>query len=211
MKRKGVVEYGPRAYDLFMWPMELLWFGRWRRRVLSEVRGNVLDIGSGTGTNFKYYPKTVKCVTVIDPSEANLRRLQERAGDNGWGSDGGRCLKIVIGVGERLPFRSGSFDYVVSTLILCSVEDPAKVISEGVRVLKRGGRFVFIEHQRPRMGVQGVLFDAVTPAWRRMSGCNLNRRTEEEIIRNSGLRKVDTKRWGVLTGYPFLAAVFEKV
>jgi len=211
MKGKGVVEYSPRVYDIFMWPMELVWFGRWRKRVLSGVRGDVLDVGSGTGTNFKYYPEAVKCVTVIDPSEANLRRLKERADEFGWGADGGRCLKTVVGVGEKLPFRTGSFDFVVSTLILCSVKDPSKVISEGVRVLKKGGRMIFVEHQRPRMGVQGFLFDMATPPWRKLSGCNLNRRTEEEIMRNRGLRRVDQNRWGIIAGYPFLAAVFEKI
>ncbi|MGA1873364.1 MAG: class I SAM-dependent methyltransferase [Thermoplasmatota archaeon] len=204
------VDKQPWTYDIVLSPMELLWFGRRRRYLLSGLDGHVLDIGSGTGINLKYYPKSVDCVTVIDPSHENIRYLHRKARGKGWGAEEGRCLRSRIGVGEELPFRSGSFDNVVSTLILCTVEDPGKVISEGIRVLKRGGMFVFMEHQLPRWKPQALLFNAVAPIWRAPSGCNLNRHTEQEVLRRKELRRISSSRWGPLLGYPFFSGLFEK-
>jgi ubiquinone/menaquinone biosynthesis C-methylase UbiE len=211
MSRKGAAEIRPWTYDLFMWSMELAWFGKWRKRILQQVRGDVLDIGSGTGTNFKFYPDTINCVSVIDPSKRNLEYLKKRAAARGWSDESGKCLKTFIGIGEELPFGSGAFDFVVSTLILCSVQDPSKVISEGTRVLKRGGRFIFIEHQIPQKGPQGSLFNFVTPGWRMLSGCNLNRHTEMEIGKCDQLEEVHIERKGPILGYPFFIGVYEKI
>ena len=210
MSRARAVDKQPWTYDAVLAPMELLWFGRRRRKVLSDLAGNVLDIGSGTGINLKYYPASVECVTVIDPSATNIEYLRRKAEGGGWGVEGGRCLRSEVGVGEELPFGPDSFDNVVSTLILCTVEDPARVISEGIRVLKKGGSFIFIEHQLPRMTPQAFLFNALTPVWRAPSGCNLNRHTEEEILKRKELKNILSERWGPILGYPFYAAVFEK-
>jgi ubiquinone/menaquinone biosynthesis C-methylase UbiE len=188
--------------------MELAWFGKWRKKMLSGLRGEVLDIGSGTGTNLKYYPDEVDCVTVLDPNEKNISYLEKKA--EGWGYGNGRCLRTEVGYGEDIPFRSGSFDHVVSTLILCTVDDPGKVISEGVRVLKKGGTFTFIEHQLPRKRPQALLFDAMAPVWRAPSGCNLNRETESMIRSQSRLKEIESFRGGPLLGYPFFIGTYKK-
>ncbi|MGA1865938.1 MAG: class I SAM-dependent methyltransferase [Thermoplasmatota archaeon] len=210
MTRTYTIDRQPRTYDIFLAPMETIWFGRRRRKLLSGLKGRVLDIGSGTGVNLGYYPESVECVTVIDPSHDNIRYLHRKARSGGWGVEGGRCLRSRIGVGEKLPFRSNYFDNVVSTLILCTVEDPAVVISEGIRVLKKGGKFIFIEHQLPKMRPQAFLFNALTPLWRAPSGCNLNRNTEDEIWKRRELRKSYSEIWGPVLGYPFFAGVFER-
>jgi ubiquinone/menaquinone biosynthesis C-methylase UbiE len=210
MKRKRAVDKQPWTYDLVVSPMELMWFGRRRRALLSGLSGHVLDIGSGTGTNLKYYPESVDCVTVLDPSHENIRYLHRKAKGKGWGTENGKCLRSRIGVGEDLPFRSDRFDNVVSTLILCTVDDPVQVISEGIRVLKRGGRFIFMEHQMPRSRPQAFLFNAVAPIWRAPSGCNLNRHTEVEVLKRKELGMISSEKWGPVLGYPFFSGVFEK-
>jgi len=211
MSRTRAVDKQPWTYDLVLSPMELMWFGRRRKELFSGLSGHVLDIGSGTGINLKYYPDSVDCVTVIDPSHENINYLRRKAEGKGWGVENGRCLRSTIGVGEKLPFRSGSFDHVVSTLILCTVQDPVRVISEGVRVLKKGGKFIFMEHQLPRMKAQAVLFNAFAPLWRAPSGCNLNRHTEEEVLGRKELRMISSSKWGFLLGYPFFSGTFERV
>ncbi|MBN1538745.1 MAG: class I SAM-dependent methyltransferase [Candidatus Thermoplasmatota archaeon] len=210
MTRIYSIDRQPRTYDIVLTPMEAIWFGRRRRKLLSGLKGHVLDIGSGTGANLGYYPETVECVTVIDPSHDNIRYLKRKARGGGWGVEGGRCLRSRLGFGEKLPFRSNSFDNVVSTLILCTVEDPSAVISEGVRVLKKGGKFIFIEHQLPRLWPQALLFKALTPLWRAPSGCNLNRHTEDEIRKRREIRNSYFERWGPVLGYPFFAGVYER-
>lgn len=201
-------EKSPAFYDAFLAPMELIWFSRWRKRMLSGLKGEVLDIGSGTGVNLRYYPESVDCVTVLDPNETNIRYLLRKSSGSGWGSD--RCLKTKIGVGEKLPFRSGKFDAVVSTLILCTVEEPEKVVSEAVRVLRRGGKLVLIEHQLPRLAPQKFLFKTLAPIWRAPSGCNLNRYTARMIKKRKDLNTLTEEFRGPILGFPFYLGVYEK-
>ncbi len=200
---------GPRGYDIFLAPMEIAWFAKWRREMLSSLTGEVLDIGSGTGTNLKYYPESVNCVTVLDPNHENISYLKRKA--EGWGyGDNGRCLRTKEGYGEKLPFEDEKFDSVVSTLILCTVDDPVSVIMEGVRVLKKGGRFVFIEHQLPINKPQAFMFDKISPIWHAPSGCNLNRNTEQNIRSMDDLVEIESFRGGPVLGYPFFIGSFEK-
>lgn len=201
-------ELRPRNYDRFLAPMEFMWFAKWRRRILKDLSGVILDIGSGTGINMEYYSNDVDCVTVVDPSEENLSYLRKKA--SSWGFGDQRCLKTHKGYGEDLPFSEGEFDNVVSTLILCSVKDPQMVVKEGARVLKKGGSFIFMEHQLPRMIPQALMFRMVTPLWKAPSGCHLNRRTEEMVDSMEGLQKVDSFRGGPMLGFPFYIARYVK-
>ncbi|MFO8050647.1 MAG: class I SAM-dependent methyltransferase [Thermoplasmatota archaeon] len=200
-----ISDKNPAFYDAFLAPMELVWFSRWRRSILSSLSGHVLDIGSGTGVNLRHYPEKVDCVTVLDPNHANISYLRRKAAGSSK-----RCLRTRIGRGEQLPFGSGTFDGVVSTLILCTVEDPRKVVSEAVRVLKTGGKLIFMEHQLPRLAPQAFLFDKVTPLWKAPSRCHLNRETESLIDSVDGLKSIYVRRKGPLLGYPFLLKICEK-
>ncbi|MFW3146457.1 MAG: class I SAM-dependent methyltransferase [Thermoplasmatota archaeon] len=210
MGKGKAIDSSPLIYDLVLAPMELVWFSRWRRRMLFGLKGEVLDIGSGTGANLRHYPHSVDCVTVLDPSTHNISYLKRKAGGGGWGERGGRCLKAEVGVGEKLPFPSKSFDAVVSTLILCTVDDPGKVVSEGIRVLKRGGKFIFIEHQLPRWKPQALLFNAFTPIWEKPSGCRLNRETGELVRSRKELFEELSMIKGPVLGYPFFLGEYRK-
>lgn len=113
---------------------------RWHKRALfADLAGTVVEIGPGTGVNLAYLPRDI-ALTAIEPSLAMRRYLAERA------TELGRSLTLLDGTAERIPLPTASVDAVVCTLVLCSVADPAATLAEVRRVLKPGGRFLFIEH-----------------------------------------------------------------
>jgi ubiquinone/menaquinone biosynthesis C-methylase UbiE len=113
-----------------------------RRELLVQAHGRVLEIGGGTGANLPFYGEAVSSLTVTEPEEAMARRLERHANDQS------RPIELVRASAENLPFEDGSFDFVVSTLVLCSVEDQPRALRELRRVLKPDGRLLFIEHVR---------------------------------------------------------------
>src|SRR5919198_848278 len=113
-----------------------------RRALLADADGRVLEVGAGTGANIEHYPATVEEIVFTEPEEPMARRLEEKRRSAGrWGS-------VVRAPAEQLPFADGSFDTVVCTLVLCTVKDPARALSEIERVLRPGGKLLFLEHVR---------------------------------------------------------------
>jgi SAM-dependent methyltransferase len=147
--------------------------GRQRARLLRRASGRVIEVGAGPGANFAHYPGAVTDVLAVEPEPA-LHRLAGRAAERAqipvW---------VVDGVAERLPARSGAFDTAVSTLVLCTVPDPAVALAELHRVLRPGGRLLFWEHVRAEgaalAGVQRALDATVWP--RLGGGCHVHRDT----------------------------------
>jgi SAM-dependent methyltransferase len=122
---------------------------RYRRELLAHAGGDVLEIGFGTGLNLPHYPAHVRTITAVDPN-AGMHRLAR-----------GRVRRSGIEVhqrvlsGERLPFGEHAFDCVVSTFTLCSIEGVTQALGEVYRVLRPGGRFLFLEHGlSPEPGVR---------------------------------------------------------
>ena len=113
-----------------------------RQNLLTEATGRVLEIGAGTGTNIPLYNGTIESLVVTEPEPAMLRRLERIA----------RAQETVPPVlrapAEDLPFEDDSFDTVVSTLVLCGVDDQVRALHEARRVLRPGGRLLFLEHVR---------------------------------------------------------------
>src|SRR3970040_126609 len=130
-----------------------------RRRTLSGVHGDVLELGVGVGTNGGYLPEGVNYVA-IEPDPYMIERAQRHA------SEQGREVDIRQAPAEELPFADDSFDTVVTTLTLCSVQDLQSSCADGRLVLRPGGEFRFWEHVRPEGRVSGKLADLMTPAWR---------------------------------------------
>ena len=113
-----------------------------RRGLLADAAGRVLEIGAGTGANLSLYGDTVEQLVVTEPQTAMLRRLQRAAHEHRPDA------QVLQAPAEDLPFAADSFDTVVSTLVLCGVDDQARALSEARRVLRPGGRLLFLEHVR---------------------------------------------------------------
>jgi SAM-dependent methyltransferase len=151
-------------------------FGAHRAEVLQYARGRVLEIGSGTGFNLAHYPADVEEIVITEPSRGMLRRAQRRAAELG------RPVQAVRAAAEELPFEDASFDTVVSTLVLCSVRDQDRALAEVRRVLKPGGRFLFVEHVRAEDPRRARWQDRLERPWRVVAmGCHPNRATLERI------------------------------
>lgn len=165
------------VYEAFAGLQDRRGLRRQRRRVGEAATGEVLEVGVGTGRNLPYYTEAHRVVG-IDPSERMLGVATRKLGT-------APCpVELVTARGEDLPFPGAHFDTVVVTLTLCSIPDPAAFLVESQRVLRSGGKLVFLEHERsPRHGI-AALQDLATPAWSRISGgCRLNRPTTATIRR----------------------------
>jgi ubiquinone/menaquinone biosynthesis C-methylase UbiE len=161
-------------YDNCMRPLERRFFEARRRRLIPQAVGDVLEIGGGTGANLPFYG-AVTSLVFTDPDPAMLRIAMTKP------RPPQPAVTFLEATAEALPFPAASFDTVVTTLVLCSVRDPIQALAEIRRVLRPGGRFLALEHIRPR-GWLGYLADALTPLQKRLAaGCHLNRQTHRDI------------------------------
>ncbi|WP_337191053.1 class I SAM-dependent methyltransferase [Qipengyuania vulgaris] len=135
------------------------------------AEGRVFELGCGGGLNQALYDSTrVTGFAGIDPHARLLENARERAGAVGWDYD------IREGFGEEIPFPDSSFDTAVCTYTLCSVGDPAKVLSELRRILKPQGRLLFLEHGRAPDAEIARLQERIEPLWKPLAGgCHLTR------------------------------------
>ena len=147
-----------------------------KRGLLSGLSGDILEIGPGAGPNLRYYAKDARWVGV-EPNPYMVPYLRNAA------AQAGLKIEIRSGRAEELPAEDQSVDSIVSTLVLCSVGDAARVLREIVRVLKPGGRFVFIEHVAAPEGTRLRRVQRfVRPIWRRIAdGCHPDRETGAAI------------------------------
>ncbi|QDE65689.1 methyltransferase type 11 [Myxococcus xanthus] len=164
------------AYDAVMTPLGWLGLTAARRKLVRGLSGHVLEVGTGTGLALPGYPDTVTAVTAIDVDEAALARAQRRRPN----------ARLLYASVESLPFPAASFDAVVSSLVFCSVEAPARALAEIFRVLRPGGALRMLEHVRAPSPALATVQDLLTPAWIRVSGgCRLNRDTFD-LVRRAG-------------------------
>ena len=165
------MDLGTLGYDAFMFYFEKRGLDKLRKKILSDVHGDVLELGPGTGVNLKYYDKSsINSLTYLDIQFK--KSLEEKAKRI--------CPKIqmVEGDAQKLHFEDKSFDSVVFTLVFCSVGDVIEGLNEVKRVLKDDGKIYFIEHVEPEGGWMKKLFNKANPSWKSFTGgCNLNRDT----------------------------------
>lgn len=169
-----------------------------RERLLGTARGRVLEIGAGTGANLPFYGDGVDAITAAEPEAPMARRLEHRVRDLR------RRVEVVEAPAERLPFADAEFDTVVSTLVLCTVSDLAGALKEIRRVLKPGGRLLFIEHVRSDEPRVAAWQDRLNGLNRIVAhGCNCNRSTVESI-RAAGFRITSLERGELAKAPPFV-------
>jgi ubiquinone/menaquinone biosynthesis C-methylase UbiE len=161
-------------YDLAGRRVERSELGERRHALVAELEGDVLEIGAGTGLNLQHYERASR-VVAVEPDPSMAGRLRKRA------PEAAVPVEVVAGTAESLPFEDESFETVVVTFVLCSVEDPPAALAEVRRVLAPGGRLVLLEHVRGE-GRLARWQDRLTPLHRKVAGnCNLNRRTRDEV------------------------------
>jgi SAM-dependent methyltransferase len=181
---------GPILYDPFLWLGERLGMAALRHELLADARGAVLEIGVGTGLNLPHYPAGLDLLVLAEPGE----RMAERI-------DLGRApadvdARLVRAPAEELPFPTGSFDTVVSTLVLCTVADPRRALSEVARVLRPGGQLLFLEHVRADAGWRRRLQGRSARAWAAFAdGCQCDRPTLRTIEDAMRIESVSRARW----------------
>ncbi len=179
-----------RAYDCVLSRHEAYVAER-KRPLLGKLHGTVLEIGPGTGPNLAYYRQGTRWIG-LEPNRYMHARLRDRARRFGI------TVELHVAPAEKIGLEDASVDAVVSTLVLCSVENPQAVLREIRRVLRPQGRFVFLEHVAAPPGtalrrVQGL----ARPLWRWFAcGCTLDRDLEE-ALRKSGFSAVELERFRV--------------
>lgn len=147
-----------------------------RRDALSGASGRTIDIGAGTGLNLELYPDSVTELVLAEPDEHMLKRLRPKLGGNG------RAVEAAQAPAERLPFDDDSFDTAVFTLVLCTVPDPKAALAEAARVLRPGGKLLFVEHVRSHNPSLARWQDRLEGPWRLLGdGCHCNRDTVATI------------------------------
>jgi ubiquinone/menaquinone biosynthesis C-methylase UbiE len=164
------------VYNHVLWTGELAGMRSRRRDLLVLARGRTLELGSGTGLNLRHYPEELDELILAEPAAPMRKRLEKAVRRSG------RSATILDAVAERIPVDDGWVDTVVSTLVLCTVDDPVAVLDEIKRVLRPGGSLLFLEHVRAESAWLAAWQDRLETPWRRFAeGCRCNRATVELI------------------------------
>lgn len=153
-------------YDKFMAPLEKRKLIAIRKQLLPKASGDVLELGAGTGVNFKYYnADTINSFTVVDKitNEVAANRAPKRTSFV-------KCDAIAM------PFDDNSFDTVVETLVMCSIDDTQKALDEITRILRPGGLFLHLDHGMPNTSGLRSVFNFIAPLWRGLTrSCRINK------------------------------------
>jgi ubiquinone/menaquinone biosynthesis C-methylase UbiE len=174
----------------------------YRERVAGAAEGRVLDVGVGSGLNLPFYVRQAQEIFGLDPSP----RLLARADGNA------EHLQIPIylleGSAERIPLADRSMDTIVMTWTGCSIPDVRTALGEMRRVLKPGGRLLFVEHGRAPEAAVARWQDRLDPFWQRLSGgCHLNRKTDD-LLSEAGFR-IDRLETGYIPGPRIMTFLYE--
>jgi ubiquinone/menaquinone biosynthesis C-methylase UbiE len=159
-------------YDRAMKATEEAGMRETRRQALSGASGRTVDIGAGTGINLGLYPPGLTELVLAEPYEHMLRRLRPKLVESG------ERVEVVEAPAESLPFPDDSFDTAVFTLVLCTVPDPKAALAEAARILRPGGKLIFVEHVRSPDPRLARWQDRLETPWRLFGdGCHCNRDT----------------------------------
>jgi len=174
-----------------------------RGPTLADARGEVLEVGFGTGLNLRYYPEGVERVVTVDPMVALEKRVAERIAAAPFPVE-----RHPLPADQGLPFDAGRFDRVVVTWTLCTIPDPARALAEMHRVLRPDGRLLFIEHGRAEDPGVARWQDRIEPLWKRLAGgCHLTR-SPDRLLEEARFRVEGLERWNDPNGPRIAAALY---
>jgi ubiquinone/menaquinone biosynthesis C-methylase UbiE len=161
-----------------------------RRRLLRRARGRVLEIGAGTGLNLAHYPDELDEIVLSEPADPMARRLEARLRRSGVRAG------VVRAGAEALPMTTGSVDTVVSTMVLCTVVDPASALDEIRRVLRPDGRLLFCEHVRSDSDRLSRWQERLARPWEAFAdGCRCSQETVGLIERALRIERLEREEW----------------
>jgi len=162
-----------------------------RPETVARAEGEVLEVGFGTGRNLRLYPSAVKSLTGLDPMVTEgIAAVDARVAAAPF-----PVVRTALPADGALPFDAGRFDCVVTTWTLCSIPDAAAALREMRRVLRPGGRYVFIEHGKAERASTARWQDRLNPLWLRISGgCNMNRPIDR-IVADAGFALTSLDRF----------------
>ena len=171
------------GYDRAFAPFEKRFLEKWRAETLSHLPENsrILEIGAGTGANFRFYPPCKSAVA----SEISIKMLE-------FAREKTTSIRLVQADAEFLPFAANSFDAAFATLVFCSIPKPENAFRELKRVVRNHGKIVLLEHVRPP-GFLGYGFDFLNVFTLALIEDHFNRRTAE-IAEKSGLKILEVKK-----------------
>jgi ubiquinone/menaquinone biosynthesis C-methylase UbiE len=172
-----------KGYDKALAPFEKRFLNRWREETLSFLprSARILEIGAGTGANFKFYPPA-ECAVASEISIKMLEIAHQKTAE----------IKLVQADAETLPFAANTFDAAFATLVFCSIPNPQNAFAELRRIVKPGGVIVLLEHVRPA-GALGYVFDLLNVFTVRLIEDHFNRRTAK-LAADSGLKVLELKK-----------------
>jgi ubiquinone/menaquinone biosynthesis C-methylase UbiE len=174
----------------------------YRHRLLPAAEGRVLEVGIGSGLNLPHYARSATRIIGLDPS-AKLLSMAQRAAKGV-----ALPMELLKGSAEAIPLEDKSVDTVVTTWTLCTIPDVARALSEMRRVLKPGGRLLFVEHGRAPDANVRRWQDRLTPLWKRLAGgCHLNRPISQ-LIEESGFR-IERLETGYMKGPRLMTFMYE--
>ncbi len=176
----------------------------YRQRLLSAAEGRILEIGVGSGHNFRYYSERADHVIGLDPSPKLLSMARETIRSRALPFP----VELLQASAEAIPLRSGSLDTVVTTWTLCTIPNVTSALAEMCRVLKPDGRFLFVEHGLSPDPAVRRWQDRLTPIWKRISGgCHLNRAISQ-LVQDAGFR-IDRIETGYMKGLKPMTYMYE--
>jgi len=176
-----------RFYDIFELPMEKF-FAKVRPDLTRYARGNILEIGVGTGKNLKYYSDDVQ-VTAIDLSPGMLAKAQKKFSHK----KNITFLEMDI---QSTTFEDNVFDTILASFVFCSVSDPVKGLNEIRRICKSGGKIYLLEHVRSNNRIIGPILDLFNPIPLKLFGFNINRNTLKNIKDSGFINIIERIYWG---------------
>ena len=176
----------------------------YRQRLLSAAEGRILEIGVGSGHNFRYYSERANHVIGLDPSPKLLSMARETIRSQAFPFP----VELLQASAEAIPLRSGSLDTVVTTWTLCTISNVTSALAEMCRVLKPDGRFLFVEHGLSPDPAVRRWQDRLTPIWKRISGgCHLNRAISQ-LVQDAGFR-INRIETGYMKGLKPMTYMYE--